>query len=125
MKIPTREKQNEWIMDYVEPLFNLEFGKVFKNINKKIVEIQTERVYRSLRNLDENGTSWEKIEKDLQRKILSEDYKKPSENFVRKVRHKMYMNKYLKNREDYLRRMRDIPLCQQFINHNSILLKDF
>ncbi|MBN1377283.1 hypothetical protein JW949_03030 [Candidatus Woesearchaeota archaeon] len=88
IEIPSREEQDEWIKDVIYPLFNFEFGKAVKNTNKKIAEIQTERMYKSLLNLERNGTSWENIEKDLQEKILSEDYKKPYEKFVRKVWHK-------------------------------------
>ena len=82
MKFPSYERQNQWISDYVAPIINnFDIGKVVQNYkrNKREAlrnEMTKAGVFESLKRLEKEGTSWDKIMSQMREGIESAKYAK-------------------------------------------------
>ncbi len=67
MKVPSYERQNQWISDYIEPIMiDLDVGRVIQNYkrNKRLVlrsDMRNAGVFGSLERLENKENSWDKI----------------------------------------------------------------
>ena len=83
---PTRQAQDRWIMDYVKPILEWEPQRIPENYRRRKREAREDLrndmleagVFDSLDRLETDGTSWERVEKDLATRI---EYHKSLEEF--------------------------------------------
>lgn len=75
MKFPTPERQEKWINDYVAPiLLEGNIGAVVQNYRKNkrdyfVQQMEEAGVYESLRKLEGEGTSWDKVFGEMKRGV--------------------------------------------------------
>jgi len=114
MKLPSYERQNKWMRDYIQPIFNLDFGAIVNNYkhNKREAlrsDMEVAGVFESLKRLDSEGTSFEKLTREMREQIDLADVRKDP------VGYKAYIGlldlgaKYLGRGDELLKEIRESP----------------
>lgn len=110
MKFPTGSRQNKWINDYVAPIMiSGDFEKAIKNYkeNKRFSlreDMRKAGVYDSLKKLEEEGTSWDKVYNPMVETVMK-DFNQHQIGFAYGVDFRVKQTEWEKKSEEMRERM--------------------